>query len=124
MAKKEKGKRESYRISNTQRRGQTVYAVTGKPVAFNAQGIAEVEDVEDFQQLLKVPGYREADFEEPVEDENLSIEASVDQSEEPENKADSIERDAGEELPNETETDLPDNGEETPESEASQEEAK
>lgn len=43
-------------VENKKRAGATVFAVTGKPIVFNAIGEAEVEQA-DYDYLKTVPGY-------------------------------------------------------------------
>lgn len=48
--------KKAYQIRNPQRANQTVYGVTGKPVTFDSDGIAEVESA-DYDHFPRVPGY-------------------------------------------------------------------
>jgi hypothetical protein len=49
----------SLKVKNTILAGKTLYGVTGKPIYFNEEGIAEPVAA-DYEHLLKVPGYEKA----------------------------------------------------------------
>jgi len=53
------GSEKSGKVRNVAMAGKSVYAVTGKPVEFDADGLA-TPDPDDLEQLLKVPGYEKA----------------------------------------------------------------
>lgn len=50
---------DSLKVKNTLLAGKTLYGVTGKPIYFNEEGIAEPVAA-DYEHLLKVPGYEKA----------------------------------------------------------------
>lgn len=47
------------KIQNKDRAGQTLFAVTGKPILFDKDGIAHDVADEDMIELVSVPGYQE-----------------------------------------------------------------
>ena len=49
----------SLKVKNTLLAGKILYGVTGKPIYFNEEGIAEPVAA-DYEHLLKVPGYEKA----------------------------------------------------------------
>lgn len=49
-------KKQPHRVRNVDRANQTVFGVTGAPILFDADGIAEPSEA-DLEHLLKVPGY-------------------------------------------------------------------
>lgn len=49
----------SLKVKNTLLSGKILYGVTGKPIYFNEEGIAEPVAA-DYEHLLKVPGYEKA----------------------------------------------------------------
>jgi hypothetical protein len=49
--------KEITKVKNIARANQTVFAVTGKPIVFDADGIAE-PDKEDLDYMLTIPGYK------------------------------------------------------------------
>jgi hypothetical protein len=53
---KGEGSEKTGQVRNVAMAGKSVYAVTGKPVEFDADGLA-TPDSDDLEQLLKVPGY-------------------------------------------------------------------
>lgn len=53
---KTKARKKICKVKNLARANQTVYGVTGQPIAFGAEGIAEPCDA-DLEHLLNVPGY-------------------------------------------------------------------
>lgn len=49
--------KERAKVKNAARANQTVFAITGKPIVFDAHGIAE-PDKEDLDYILTIPGYK------------------------------------------------------------------
>lgn len=49
-------KKQPHKVKNADRANQTVFGVTGAPIVFDADGIAEPSEA-DLEHLLKVPGY-------------------------------------------------------------------
>ena len=49
--------KEITRVKNAARANQTVFALTGKPIVFDANGIAN-PDKEDLDYILTIPGYK------------------------------------------------------------------
>jgi hypothetical protein len=53
---KEKTNKKPCKVKNLARANQTVFGVTGEPIVFDADGIAQPNEA-DLEHLLKVPGY-------------------------------------------------------------------